>query len=98
LNPYLFGVDTACSGTTLLQRVLNWSSGERAQPYVKMRYEDADTSTEAELSRLREFPGIPFGAAIQIYHVGRTGQSRGAAARPSGFRPLRGCAAVATAP
>jgi sulfotransferase family protein len=61
-----------------------------ADVYFETRYEDLVTTTEAELGRLCEFLGIPFDAAMQNYHVGRTRPKPGRSSKAQWLPPTRG--------
>jgi hypothetical protein len=58
--------------------------------YLETRYEDLVTSPEAELSRLCAFLGIPFDAAMQDYHVGRTRPKPGRSSKAQWLPPTPG--------
>ena len=58
--------------------------------YLETRYEDLVATTEAELGRLCEFLGIPFDAAMQNYHVGRTRPKPGRSSKAQWLPPTRG--------
>ena len=64
--------------------------GLGAELYLETRYEDLVTTTEAELVRLCEFLGIPFDAAMQNYHVGRTRPKPGRSSKAQWLPPTRG--------
>jgi hypothetical protein len=58
--------------------------------YLEARYEDLVNSPEAELGRLCAFLGIPFDAAMQNYHVGRTRPKPGRSSKAQWLPPTPG--------